>query len=131
MNHPLRLLDGELSILRLPPEATTPSWLNLLPRPLVSVTRTPDELSIVCPSAGVPPGVRREDGWRAFTVEGKLEFSAIGVLAAILNPLAEAGINILSISTFDTDYVLVRSGVLEKATAALRRHFEVVESPKP
>jgi hypothetical protein len=131
MNHPLRLLDGELSILRLPPDAAAPSWLNLSPRPLVSVTRTPDELSIVCPSAGVPHGVKCEDGWRAFTVEGKLEFSAIGVLAAILNPLAEAGISIFSISTFDTDYVLVRSGVLEKATAALRRHFEVVESPKP
>jgi hypothetical protein len=131
MNHPLRLLDGELSILRLPPDAAAPSWLNLSPRPLVSVTRTPDELSIVCPSAGVPHGVKCEDGWRAFTVEGKLEFSAIGVLAAILNPLAEAGISIFSISTFDTDYVLVRSGVLEKAKAALRRHFEVVESPKP
>src|SRR5450631_445745 len=131
MNNPLRLLDGELSILRLPPDAATPSWLNLSPRPLVSVTRTPDELSIVCPSAGVPHGVKCEDGWRAFTVEGKLEFSAIGVLAAILNPLAEAGISIFSISTFDTDYVLVRSGVLEKAKAALRRHFEVVESPKP
>jgi len=131
MNHPLRLLDGELTILRLPPHATTPSWLDLSPRPLVSVTRTPYELSIVCPSAGVPQGVKCEAGWRAFTVEGKLEFSAIGVLAAILNPLAEAGISILSISTFDTDYVLVRSGVLEKATAALRRHFEVVESPKP
>jgi hypothetical protein len=129
MNHPLRLLDGELAILRLPPEATTPSWLNLSPRPLVSVTRTPNELSIVCPSADVPHGVRCEAGWRAFTVEGKLEFSAIGVLAAILNPLAAAGISILSISTFDTDYVLVRSTVLEEAKAALRRHFELEESP--
>jgi hypothetical protein len=131
MSHPLRLLDGELSILRLPPDAATPSWLNLSPRPLVSVTRTPYELSIVCPSVDVPQGVKCEAGWRAFTVEGTLEFSAIGVLAAILNPLAEAGISILSISTFDTDYVLVRSGVLEKATTALRRHFEVVESPQP
>jgi hypothetical protein len=125
MNHPLRLLDGELSILRLPPDAAPPSWLDLSPRPLVSVTRTADELSIVCPSADVPHGVSCEAGWRAFTVEGKLEFSAIGVLAAILNPLAEAGISILSISTFDTDYVLVRTGVLEKAKAALRGHFKV------
>jgi uncharacterized protein len=131
MDQPLRLLDGELTILRLPPDAATPSWLNLSPRPLVSVTRTPNELSIVCPSVDVPHGVPCEAGWRAFTVEGKLEFSAIGVLAAILDPLAEAGISILSISTFDTDYVLVRTGVLEKAKAALRRHFEVVESPKP
>jgi uncharacterized protein len=129
MNQPLRLLDGELAILRLPPEATTPSWLNLSPRPLVSVTRTPNELSIICPSADVPHGVQCEAGWRAFTVEGKLEFSAIGVLAAILNPLAAAGISILSISTFDTDYVLVRTAVLEKAKAALRRHFALVDGP--
>jgi hypothetical protein len=95
------------------------------------VTRTPDELSIVCPSVDVPHGVTCEAGWRVFTVEGKLEFSAIGVLAAILNPLAEAGISILSLSIFDTDYVLVRTGVLEEAKAALRRHFEVVESPTP
>ncbi len=131
MDQPLRLLDGELTILRLPPDAQTPSWLNLSPRPLVSVTRTPNELSIVCPSVDVPHGVPCEAGWRAFTVEGKLEFSAVGVLAAILNPLAEAGISILSISTFDTDYVLVRTVVLEEAKAALRRHFEVEKSPKP
>jgi hypothetical protein len=131
MDHPLRLLDGELTILRLPPDSPTPSWLNLSPQPLVSVTRTPDELSIVCPSVDVPHGVTCEAGWRVFTVEGKLEFSAIGVLAAILNPLAEAGISILSLSIFDTDYVLVRTGVLEEAKAALRRHFEVVESPTP
>jgi uncharacterized protein len=129
MNQPLRLLDGELTILRMPPEAPTPPWLNLSPRPLVSVTRTPHELSIVCPSAAVPQGVQCEAGWRAFTVEGKLEFSAIGVLAAILNPLADAGISILSISTFDTDYVLVRTAVLEKAKAVLGRHFELIDCP--
>jgi uncharacterized protein len=127
MNQPLRLLDGELAILRLPADAPTPSWLDLSPRPLVSVTRTPYELSIVCPSADVPQGVRCEAGWRAFTVVGKLEFSAIGVLAAILNPLAEAGISILSISTFDTDYVLVRTDLLAKAKTVLRRHFELID----
>jgi hypothetical protein len=127
MNHPLRLLDGELTILRLPPEAATPSWLDLSPRPLVSVTRTPYELSIVCPSADVPQGIHCEAGWRAFTVEGKLEFSAIGVLAAILNPLAEAGISILSISTFDTDYVLVRTDLLDKAKIVLRRRFDLID----
>jgi hypothetical protein len=126
MNNPLRLLVGELAILRLPPEAATPSWLDLSPRPLVSVTRTPYELSIVCPSADVPQGIPCEAGWRAFTVEGKLEFSAIGILAGILNPLAEAGISILSISTFDTDYVLVHTDLLEKAKTVLRRHFELI-----
>jgi hypothetical protein len=123
----LRLLGGELAILRLPPDAPTPSWLSFSPGPLVSVTRTAHELSIVCPSDSVPLDVEREAGWRAFTVEGKLEFSAVGILASILNPLAEADINILSISTFDTDYVLVRTALLLKARAVLRQNFELLE----
>jgi uncharacterized protein len=123
----LRLLDGELAILRLPPDAPTPSWLGLPPGPLVSVTRTAHELSIVCPSGSVPSEVECEAGWRAFTVEGKLEFSAVGILASILKPLAEADINILSISTFDTDYVLVRTPLLQTATAVLRQKFELLE----
>jgi len=123
----LRLLDGELSIVRLPPGAAIPAWVSFLSEPLVSVTRTAHELSIVCPSATVPPTVAREAGWRAFTVEAKLEFSAVGVLSAILNPLAEAGISILSLSTFDTDFVLVRVAMLEAARAALRQSFALLE----
>jgi uncharacterized protein len=122
----LRLLDGELSIVRLPPDTAIPAWLSFLSEPLVSVTRTAHELSIVCPSAMVPPAVTCEAGWRAFTVEAKLEFSAVGVLLAILNPLAEAGINILSLSTFDTDYVLVPGAMLEAAKTALRQSFELI-----
>lgn len=60
-------------------------------------------------------------------VEGKLEFSAVGVLSAILNPLAEAAISILSLSTFDTDYVLVQFAKLEAARAALRENFVLIE----
>lgn len=68
-----------------------------------------------------------EAGWRALTVEGKLEFSAVGILTAILNPLAQEGISILSVSTFDTDYVLVRSTKLEAAKRVLRQTFELIE----
>ena len=123
----LRLLDGELAIVRLPPDAAIPFWLSFSPAPLVSVTRTAQELSIVCPLGAVPTTVECEPGWRAFTIEGKLEFSAVGVLAAILNPLAEAGISILALSTFDTDYVLVRTAMLEAARAVLRRSFALIE----
>jgi hypothetical protein len=123
----LRLLSGELAILRLPPDAVIPSWLSFSTAPLVSVTHTAQELSIICPVEAVPAAIPCEPGWRAFTVEGKLEFSAVGVLAAILNPLAEAGISILSISTYDTDYVLVRTAILEAAMAALRRNFALIE----
>lgn len=80
------------------------------------------ELSIVCPTAVVPPGLACESGWTAFQVADKLEFSATGILAGILNPLAEAGISIFAISTFDTDYILVRTAMLALATGALGKH---------
>ncbi len=123
----LRLLRGELAILRLPPDATIPSWLSFSGRPLVSVTHTADELSVVCPSSEVPAGTACEAGWRAFGVEGKQDFSAVGVLSSILSPLARAGVSIFSISTFDTDYILVRSDVLEKARSVLGQHFQLLE----
>src|SRR5579862_2351872 len=117
----LRLLPGELAILQLPSDSTTLSWLNFSAPPLVSVTHTANELSVVCPLSEVPAGVPCEAGWRAFGVVGKQDFSAVGILSAILTPLAGAGISIFSISTFDTDYILVRSGVLEKASSVLRQ----------
>jgi hypothetical protein len=123
----LRLLQGELAILQLPSDAAIPAWLSFSARPLVSVTHTADELSVVCPSSEVPVGTTCEVGWRAFGVEGKLDLSAIGILSAILSPLARAGISIFSISTFDTDYILVRTDVLEKASSVLRQHFQLLE----
>jgi hypothetical protein len=75
----------------------------------------------------VPAEGACEAGWRAFRVEGKLELSAVGILAAVLRPLAQAGISIFAISTYDTDYILVRGDVLEKARSTLREHFELLE----
>ena len=123
----LRQLPGELAILQLTSDATTPSWLNFAAAPLVSVTHTADELSVVCPLSEVPARLTCEAGWRAFRVEGKQDFSEVGILSSILSPLASAGISIFSISTFDTDYILVRAGVLEKARSVLRQHFELLE----
>ena len=121
----LEILDGEFTIFQLLPDAPIPSWLNLAAHSLVSITRTTQELSIICPASAVPAGVRCEPGWRSFKVAGKLDFSAVGILAAIVTPLAEAGIGILSISTFDTDYILVHSHALEQAKAVLRRHLQL------
>ena len=123
----LRLLPGELAILQLPSDATTPSWLNVAATPLVSVTYTADELSVVCPLSEVPARLTCEAGWRAFRVEEKQDFSAVGILSSILSPLASAGISIFSISTFDTDYILVRVEVVEKARSVLRQHFDLLE----
>src|SRR5271154_1302248 len=120
MNLVLKLLPGELAILQLPPDAAIPAWLSLSAKPLVSATHTADELSIVCPFHEVPAGTKCEAGWRAFRVEGKQDFSAVGILSSIVSPLAGAGISIFSISTFDTDYILVRAEVVEKARSVLR-----------
>jgi hypothetical protein len=128
MNLTLRILNGELTILRLPPQTSLPSWLGFSADPLVSVTHTGNELSIICPSSVVPPALTSEAGWRALRVEDKIEFSAVGILSSILVPLAAAAISILSISTFDTDYILVRAANLEKAKTVLAQHFHIVES---
>ena len=85
-----------------------------------SVTRTGDELSVVCPEVVVPGDARSEGGWRALKLEGPFEFSEVGVLASVAAPLAEAGVGIFAVSTFDTDYVLVKEEQLSPAVAALR-----------
>lgn len=113
LNLSLSLLPGTLTICRLDPEAIIPHWAKA--GGLTSITRTGDELSIVCAEATVPEGVRSDRGWRCFKVEGPLDLSLTGVLASLANPLAEARINIFVLSTFDTDYLLVKE---EKATQA-------------
>lgn len=90
---------------------------------LFFVGRTDGEISLVCPTEDVPTGgvLAREDGWRAIRVRGPLDFSLIGILAGISKALAEAGIGIFVVSTFDTDYVLVKGGDLGRALDALSR----------
>jgi hypothetical protein len=115
----LRTLDGELAICRLPADAPSP------PVPvcaaLYSITRTADELSIVCPVADAPPDATVEAGWRALRVQGPLDFALTGIMAALTQPLAVAGVPVFAVSTYDTDYVLVRDQDLNAAIDALRR----------
>ena len=127
MSLTLRVLDGELAIVRLPRGSAIPSWLPPSAAPLTSVTITDQELSIICPSSVVPPYLDAHAGWIALRVEDTLDFSAVGILSSILSPLAAAGINILSISTFDTDYILVPAAKLEGALEALRPDFALLE----
>lgn len=114
----LRVLPGTLAICRLGPAEAVPAWAGGL---FVAMTRTPDELSVVCDEAGVPGEVRAERGWRALQVEGPLDFGLAGVLAGLTAPLAVAGIPVFAMSTFDTDWLLVREHDLASATGALRR----------
>lgn len=102
---------------RLEPGAPFPTWAT---GTVASVTRTPDEMSIVCSEDAVPPDVRAERGFRCLSVRGPIAFSLTGVLSALAAPLAVAGISILAISTFDTDLLLVREALLKAAAAALR-----------
>lgn len=113
----LAILPETLAICRLEPHATIPTWTTA--STFFSVTQTEDELSIVCPERNVPAGIRCERGWRALKVAGPLDFSLVGILAAIAAPLAEAGISIFALSTYDTDYVLVKEEGLERAVDVL------------
>jgi hypothetical protein len=118
---PLRLatLTDPLAVCRLAADDPFPAWLPA--SGFVSITRTADELSVVCAQDAVPAGVRCEPGWRALAVAGPLDFGLTGILASLTAPLAEAGISIFAISTFDTDYVLVKAERLDDAAEVLRR----------
>jgi len=122
----LRTLDGELVVCRLPADAAAPPIPDRAA--LFSVTRTSEELSIVCPAADAPPDAKVEPGWRALRVEGPLDFGLTGILASLAQPLADAGIPIYALSTYDTDYVLVRASALEAATVALRHAGHTVRA---
>jgi len=100
------------------PDAETPAWVA--GGDLWCVSRTPDELSLICAFGQVPPEVRCEGPWRALQVQGPLDFALTGILAALAVPLAKAGIPIFALSTFDTDYLLVKANQLEAAAVALR-----------
>ncbi len=114
-----------MSVCRLDPTTKVPDWA--ISGGFFSVTRTYDELSVVCPDELVPEDVRSEGGWRALKLEGPFEFSEVGVLASVAAPLAEAEVGIFAVSTFDTDYVLVQEEQLRSAVAALRgRGHEVL-----
>ena len=121
--HALRLLAGEFAVARLDPGAVVPAWASLDDRalgPLHAVMRTGTELSVVCPAARVPADVRAERGWRALVVAGPLDFALTGVLASIATPLADAGVSIFAVSSYDTDHVLVRAAQVARAVEALR-----------
>ena len=113
----LTLEPWSLAVCRLEPSAAIPAWATTAD--FYAVTRTPSELSIVCASDAVPPGVRAEKGWRCFSLRGPIAFEETGVLSSIAAPLAAAGIAIFAISTFDTDYVLVKAQDVEDAGRAL------------
>ena len=120
----LRAIEGRLAVARLPADLPVPEWAA---GPLVSVTRTTTELSIVCAERLVPAGVRAERGRRALVIEGTIDAATVGILASLVVPLAEAEIPVFTLSTYDTDIVLVEDDRLLEACTALEEAGHQVE----
>src|SRR4051794_12634751 len=122
----LLLLPDVYAVSRLGPAEPVPPWA--FTGDLISVTRSRDELSIVCREGAVPTGVRCERGWRCLRVAGVLAFSLVGVLASLTAPLAAAGVSVFALSTFDTDYLLVREPDLARTLEALKAAGHVIRA---
>lgn len=114
----------QLAVVRLGPGADLPAWSGAAT--LFSVTATATETSIVCAQAGVPKKARQEGPFTAFEVEGPLDFTLTGVLHELLQPLAEAQIPVFTLSTFDTDWILVPAASAAAAADAWRRSGHTV-----
>ncbi|HLZ59540.1 MAG TPA: ACT domain-containing protein [Ktedonosporobacter sp.] len=117
--HPqtLSLFAEAFAICRLKNDVSVPAWAQT--GPFFSITHTPDELSVVCLAEPIPADVQADRGWRCFKLHGPFPFSLVGILNSITVPLAQANIGIFALSTFDTDYVLVKEHDLPQAIATL------------
>ena len=126
--HKLRfsVLQDEAGICRLPPDAAIPEWAYL--GEFFSITKTADELSIVCLSGVIPESVEKDAGWQVLKIEGVLSFDLVGILAQVSAVLAEAEVSIFAISTYNTDYILVNNRDFDSAVVVLRNDgHEVVQ----
>ena len=123
----LQASEQELAICLLSPLAAIPGWTGDCD--FVSVTRTGDELSIVCTANKVPKDVKAERHWRLLGIKGPLDFSLTGVLSSLVGPLSDAGIAVFVISTYNTDYLLLKEDSFARATDILRQTC-IIENQK-
>jgi hypothetical protein len=127
----LSVLSGAFVVCRLAPSAPVPSWA-LESAEFVTITRTEDELSIICREQQAPQGAATPIRWHALKVHGPFPFETVGVLATLAQALANAKLSLLAISTHDTDYLFVRSGEFAHAVRALRHDGHTVHTvPQP
>jgi hypothetical protein len=117
----LDLLPEEYAVCRLPAGSALPASLSSGPddKSVISVTWAPDELSVICPADRVPEGATVEAAWRCLRVVGPLDLALTGVLASLIGPLADARVNIVAFSTYDTDYLLIPQVRLTEAVDTL------------
>ncbi len=121
----LLVLDDTLAICSLKRDSPLPDWATS--SDFYSITRTYDELSIVCPQANVPAGVDINKNWRCLKVQGPLGFSITGILASLSMPLASEGVSIFVFSSYDTDHIMVKQYELEKAVEVLQKAGHTVQ----
>ena len=115
----LRTISGQFGICKIQSGASIPSWA--ISGKIWSVTRTETEISIVCPREKIPQGAEAERNWRVLEVVGPLSFEMVGVPLSLAAPLAKAGVSIYSVSTFETDLILIREESFEIACRALTK----------
>ena len=117
----LDLLPEEYAVCRLPAGSPIPASLAAGPdaKGVISLSWAPDELSIICPADRVPEGAEVDTAWRCLRVVGQVQLALTGVLASLIAPLAAARVNIVTFSTYSTDYLLVPSVRLSEATGTL------------
>ena len=111
-------VPGSFAVCRLSANVSIPDWAAQ--GAFLSITRTPDELSLVCLEAQVPGSVQHENDWACLKLEGPFPFAETGILSSFIQPLSDRAIPVFAISTFDTDYVLVKNSWLERAVGILR-----------
>ena len=128
---PLTLLGvaGRFAVCKLSPGSAIPAWATA--GDVFSVTRTGEELSVVCRQEIVPSGTHAEVGWRCLRVAGAMPFTLVGVLASLTRPVAAAGVGVFAVSTFDTDYLFFKEAEFQTAVAALRGAGHSVEGVLP
>jgi len=127
----LTLLEvaGRFAVCKLSPGSAVPAWATA--GDVFSVVRTAEELSVVCRQEMVPAGTHAEVDWRCLRVAGAMPFTLVGVLASLTGPVASAGVGVFAVSTFDTDYLLVKEAEFQPAVAALRKAGHSVEGVLP
>ena len=122
----MKLLKEKYGVCRLNKNELIPEWAQN--SDFFSITKTCDELSIVCAQGDIPNDIKCEKDWRIFKIEGPLDFSLIGILASISTILAQKGISIFAISTYDTDYILVKNKDVDNAIQSLiKERYEIIE----
>jgi hypothetical protein len=129
---PLSLLDEKFAVCRMDPKERAPAWVLDMPGLLVALVRTPAEMSILCDEEDVPRNATAvERGFRAFRLDGTIPHAVTGVLSSLTKPLAEAGISVFSLFTYDTNYLLVKEKDVDEAAAVLTKAgFPVAAEPR-